>query len=105
MIGAALSKLHPTALWRLADEPKNAAGYTTFLEWHGSMPAPTWDEVQASLIIVAQEQARRLAEDSRRKAYLAEADPLFFKAQRGEATIEEWNSKVAEIRNRFPYLS
>lgn len=59
--------------------------------------------VDSAAVIVAHEQAQKAAEDGRRKAYLSEADPLFFKAQRGEATIEEWNSKVAEIRNRFPY--
>ena len=32
---------------------------------------------------------------------IAERD--FFKAQRGEATIEEWQAKVAEIRSRYPY--
>lgn len=31
-----------------------------------------------------------------------ESDPLFFKAQRGEATMEEWLEKVNEIRERFP---
>jgi hypothetical protein len=38
----------------------------------------------------------------RQQAYIAEADPLFFKAQRGEATMEEWQAKVAEIKTRFP---
>jgi hypothetical protein len=42
-------------------------------------------------------------EAARAAAYRAEADPLFFKAQRGEATVEEWQSKVAEIKARFPY--
>ena len=45
------------------------------------------------------EEAKR----SRAAAYTAEADPLFFKAQRGEATLEEWQAKVDEIRERFPY--
>ena len=36
-------------------------------------------------------------------AFQREADPLFFKAQRGEATIEEWQAKVTEIRSRYPY--
>lgn len=36
-------------------------------------------------------------------AYKEEADPLFFKAQRGEATMQEWQNKVAEIKARFPY--
>ena len=46
---------------------------------------------------------KMVAKASRAAAYIAEADPLFFKAQRGEATIEEWQDKVYEIRNRFPY--
>jgi hypothetical protein len=44
----------------------------------------------------------RIATENRRSAYIAEADPLFFKAQRGEATTEEWQAKVAEIKARFP---
>lgn len=39
---------------------------------------------------------------SRKVAYTNEADPLFFKAQRGEATMEEWQAKIAEIKARFP---
>ena len=39
----------------------------------------------------------------RRSAYQQEADPLFFMAQRGEATVEEWTAKVAEIKARYPY--
>jgi hypothetical protein len=39
----------------------------------------------------------------RAEAYRAEADPLFFKAQRGEATMDEWLAKVAEIKSRYPY--
>jgi hypothetical protein len=40
---------------------------------------------------------KRLKEE----AYRTEADPLFFKFQRGEATREEWLAKIEEIRNRF----
>jgi len=50
-----------------------------------------------SVPTVEQQRAARAA------AYVSEADPLFFKAQRGEATIEEWQSTVADIRARFPY--
>jgi hypothetical protein len=42
------------------------------------------------------------AENSRKAAYTAEADPLFFKAQRGEATLQEWQDKIAEIKARYP---
>ena len=41
--------------------------------------------------------------NARSVAYQSEADPLFFKAQRGEATTDEWTAKVAEIKARFPY--
>jgi hypothetical protein len=42
-------------------------------------------------------------EANRRFAYTQESDPLFFMAQRGEATMEEWEAKVAEIKARYPY--
>jgi len=49
------------------------------------------------------ELLRQRVQNSRAAAYATEADPLFFKAQRGEATMDEWNAKVAEIRARYPY--
>ena len=42
-------------------------------------------------------------EANRKAAYTAEADPLFFMSQRGEATVEEWQAKVQEIKARYPY--
>jgi len=53
----------------------------------------------------AQEAAQQKlvqVEAQRKAAYAAEADPLFFKAQRGEATTQEWQDKVSEIKIRFP---
>jgi hypothetical protein len=41
--------------------------------------------------------------EKRKAAYTEEADPIFFMAQRGEATTEEWQAKVAEIKTKFPY--
>lgn len=40
--------------------------------------------------------------DLRRIAYMQEADPIFFKWQRGEATKEEWLAKITEIRIKYP---
>lgn len=37
-------------------------------------------------------------------AYQREADPLFHKWQRGEATQEQWLAKTEEIKQRYPYL-
>lgn len=49
-----------------------------------------------------QEPTKLPCEALRRAAYAAEADPLFFKAQRGEAAVQEWQDKVAEIKARYP---
>ena len=38
----------------------------------------------------------------RKAAYAAESDPIFFMAQRGEATQQQWLDKVAEIKARWP---
>lgn len=40
--------------------------------------------------------------DLRRVAYMQEADPLFFKWQRGDATKEEWLAKIEEIKTKHP---
>lgn len=48
------------------------------------------------------EQITAAVTAARAAAYIAESDPLFFKAQRGEATNEEWLAKIAEIKARFP---
>jgi hypothetical protein len=53
--------------------------------------------IAASIPTLEQQQAARA------EAYRNEADPLFFMSQRGEATVEEWQAKVAEIKVRFPY--
>jgi len=39
----------------------------------------------------------------RKAAYAEESDPIFFMAQRGEATTEQWDAKINEITNRYPY--
>jgi hypothetical protein len=42
------------------------------------------------------------AEASRKAAYIAEADPLFFRSQRGEIEEQVWLDKIAEIKARYP---
>ena len=51
---------------------------------------------------VLPQRALEKAERERKAAYEAEADPLFFKAQRGEVTQQEWLDKVVEIKQRYP---
>ena len=40
--------------------------------------------------------------EARAEAYRDEADPLFFKAQRGEIEQQVWLDKIAEIKQRLP---
>lgn len=49
------------------------------------------------------EAARAAVREARRAAYGAEADPLAFKVLRGEAEMETYTAKIAEIRDRHPY--
>ena len=66
--------------------------YSEYLEWlkagntpEAAKPAPGPD-----------------IEALRRAAYQLEADPLFFKAQRGESTEQVWLDKIEAIRQRYP---
>lgn len=40
--------------------------------------------------------------EQRKAAYMAESDGLFFDYQRGEATKEDWEAKIKEIKKRYP---
>jgi hypothetical protein len=59
--------------------------------------------VEAEVTRLQAELPNKLAKQNRAAAYATEADPLFFKAQRGEATEEEWLAKIEEIKTRYPY--
>jgi hypothetical protein len=90
----AIQSLRPNAEWVLRGDD---------LEWlDTNQTQPTEAEITAEVARLTALEPARIATENRRSAYIAEADPLFFKAQRGEATMEEWQAKVAEIKARFP---
>jgi len=90
----ALHSLRPGAEWVLRGDE---------LEWLDTeQTQPTEAEITAEVARLTALEPARIATESRRSAYIAEADALFFKAQRGEATVEEWQAKVAEIKARWP---
>ena len=94
----ALQSLCPGAEWVLRGN--EYAG----LEWLDTKQAqPTEAEVSAEVARLQAELPNKIAKENRAAAYKLEADPLFFKAQRGEATQQEWLDKVEEIKQRFPY--
>jgi hypothetical protein len=93
----AIQSLRPKAEWVWRGNDYSG------LEWLDSVQTkPTEQEINDELARLVALEPARIAGENRRTAYINEADPLFFKAQRGEATIDEWNAKVAEIKARFP---
>jgi hypothetical protein len=64
-----------------------------------------WSVTDSTPEQIAERTAQQVAQAKaqRAEAYREEADPLFFKAQRDEAELTEWEAKVQEIRNRYPY--
>lgn len=61
-----------------------------------------WTQVWQAVALPLDQQIENL-KAARGHAYTEEADPLFFKAQRGEIETTEWQAKVDEIRARYPY--
>lgn len=67
-------------------------------DWH-----QVWNIIELTAEQIEQRQIDKKVEldNLRSEAYRNESDPIFFKAQRGEATIQDWLDKVASIKARF----
>lgn len=97
-IAAAILALCPGAEFTLSDND-----FSTLNWLDKQQVVPTQAKVEAKLMELQQQAPLKDSKRNRAIAFAAEADPLFFKAQRGEATIEEWQAKVEEIRARFSF--
>lgn len=64
---------------------------------------PEITEFQKQYASEAYDREYAQVERERQAAYQAEADPIFFQAQRGKRTEQEWLDKIAEIDARLPY--
>ena len=73
------------------------------LKWLDDSPKPSQADLEALWPEVQFAASTEVVELERKAAYQAEADPLFFKSQRGKGSKDEWLAKVAEIDERFPY--
>ena len=91
------------------DEPENHIGETFWLadgtqhvmNLLGPLPDGALTEKLAPTPPSDEEIAAAVT-SARQSAYRDEADPIFFKSQRGEATHDEWLAKVGEIKARYP---
>ena len=97
-IGAVISALAPNASWSLDDND-----YSTLVWWSPEIPVPTYEEILQKAPEVEAQRVRNQVRANRAAAYAAESDPIFFKAQRGEATMDDWRTAVAAIQLSFPY--
>ena len=65
-----------------------------------------WECLDPDLLLVFEnaqkEKYNEKQSKARAAAYKEEADPIFFKSQRGEVAIEDWLAKIQEIKNRYP---
>ena len=82
--------------WSLSNNDYNT------LEWYSDTPKPTQEELDALWASTQTTVTNQQTVINRHNAYVSEADPLFFKSQRGEGTTAEWEVKVAEIKARYP---
>lgn len=96
-IGLALQALTPDASWKCLDDT-----YETLVWESSDIPKPTEAEIAAKSAELEALLPLKRVQVQRIEAYVRESDPLFFKAQRGEATMQEWQDKVAEIKARYP---
>ena len=75
------------------------------VEWVVPSTAPVTDaEIQAEFDRLVALEPAKLINAKRQAAYIAEADPLFFKAQRNEIPMSDWLAKVQEIKTKYPNL-
>ena len=86
-ITSAIYQLYPTVVRTVGEDAFDADG----------------NPVIYDRTLVEAEAQRMSARQSRASAYATEADPLFFKVQRGEANQADYDAKIAEIRTRYPY--
>lgn len=92
-----LQVFYPDSEWNLTDNQ-----YAS-LVWGGDTPKPTQKELDALWPAAQKDAFNKMQKRKRQSAYVAESDPLYFKSQRGEATLQEWLDAIAVIDARYPY--
>jgi hypothetical protein len=73
------------------------------LTWLSDSPKPTQAELDAAWPQVQYDLAHAAVERDRHDAYVEQADPVFFRWQRGDATEQEWLDAVQAVKAAHPY--
>ena len=96
-ITATLQAIRPTAKWTLDGDEYSG------LTWLDDSPKPTKKELDAAWPQVEYDRAYAAVEQERHAAYVSDADPLFFKWQRGTGTEQAWRDAVQAVKDAHPY--
>jgi hypothetical protein len=94
---AVLSAIRPGAEWSL-----NANDFAT-LAWYSDGEPPTQAECDAAAPQVQFDREMAQVEQARHAAYVTDADPLFFKWQRGTGSEQAWLDAVQVVKDAHPY--
>jgi hypothetical protein len=94
---AVLTAIRPGAEWSL-----NANDFAT-LAWYSEGEPPTQAECDAAAPQVMFDREYAQVEQARHAAYVTDADPLFFKWQRGTGTEQAWRDAVQVVKDAHPY--
>jgi hypothetical protein len=94
---AVLTAIRPGAEWSLNGDTYDG------LTWLDDSPKPTKKECDEAWPQVEYDRAYAQVEQARHAAYVTDADPLFFKWQRGTGTEQEWLDSVQAVKDAHPY--
>jgi hypothetical protein len=94
---ALLTALYPGAEWSLNGDTYDG------LTWLSEGEPPTQAECDEAWPTVQFDRAYAQVERARHAAYVTDADPLFFKWQRGTGTEQAWLDAVQAVKDAHPY--
>jgi hypothetical protein len=94
---AVLTAIRPDAEWSLNGDTYDG------LTWLSEGEPPTQAECDAAAPQVEYDRAYAQVEQARHAAYVTDADPLFFKWQRGSGTEQAWRDAVQVVKDSHPY--
>jgi hypothetical protein len=72
-------------------------------KWENNAWACINQDAVDSYIAQQKSEFNAVQKAKREDAYRIESDPIYFLSQRGEATVQEWEAKITEIKARYPY--
>lgn len=75
------------------------------LVWKDNSEKPTREELESQISQVVYEKEILAIKKQRHAAYISPNGPdaIFMKWQRGEATKEEWQQSIQDVKNMYPY--